>query len=80
MLQPMTTQELERVRGLATRLGVPEAAQVLGISRQSLLAILAGTGVKDGTEAKVVQALQNGITDVARGETRANSPTTKRRS
>ncbi len=80
MLQTMNARDIERVRGLANRLGVPIAADVLGISRQSLLALLAGTGVKDGTEAKVLAALQRGVTDTVRGETRANPSSVKRRS
>ena len=81
MLQRMTKQEIERIRGLATRLGVPDAAKALGISRQSLLALLAGTGVKDGTEAKIEAAIKAGAIDSTqtRGETRSNAPKTKRR-
>lgn len=79
MLHVMNSRDVERIRGLANRLGVPEAAKALGISRQSLLALLAGTGVQAGTEAIVIKALEGGVTDAMRGESQANHPTTKRR-
>ncbi len=75
----LTNRDVDRIRGLCNRVGVSTAADMLGISRQSLLALLAGTGIKEGTSEIVQRRLGEGVTDtVTRGETSAKSDRTKR--
>lgn len=60
MPDDLTKEERADIRALAGRTGVPDAAAALGISRQALLALLAGTPIQDGTIALVRSALQHG--------------------
>ncbi len=76
----LTKEEISALRGLTTRLGTDEAAKALRIHKTSVIRALAGLDIRPRTEEDIREALRDGVTDVARGETRANSPTTKRRS
>ena len=81
----MTKQEIDKLRGLSNRVGTQAAANMIGIHRTSLIALLAGEAIRPVTEQVVRAALDGGVVerspgqDIVRGERRGNSPTTKRK-
>lgn len=83
MLQTMSDQlnqkELEKLHNYTKRVGVNEAAEKLGVHRQSLTAALARLPVRSGTIALIRQNLEaatGSTSTVTRGD--ATKPTTKR--
>lgn len=54
----LSPAELARVKSLVDRISVPQAAERLGVSKQSLYAMLAEQNVRDGTVALVRRALE----------------------
>ena len=53
----VSTEERQRVAALRDALGIPEAAKKLGLSRDSLLRILAASPVHRGTVLVLREAL-----------------------
>lgn len=77
MSDQLNQKELEKLRNFAKRVGVNEAAEKLGVHRQSLTAALALMPVRSGTIALIRQNIEaaTGATSVVRGDSK---PTTKR--
>jgi predicted DNA-binding protein (UPF0251 family) len=77
MSEQLNQKELEKARSFAKRVGVNEAAEKLGVSRQSLTSALAMMPVRAGTIAVIRQNLEaaTGATATVRGDAK---PTTKR--
>lgn len=77
MSENLNQKELEKLRNYAKRVGVNEASEKLGVSRQSLTSALALMPVRAGTIAQLRANIETatGATAVARGDSK---PTTKR--
>ncbi len=77
----LTKQQIDSVRGLAGRVGVTEAAKMLGVHRTSLLSLLSGAvEIRPNTESQIRHSLDGGAIEASgRGETKANAPSTKRK-
>jgi len=78
MSEQLNQKELEKLRNYAKRVGVNEAAEKLGVSRQSLTSALALMPVRAGTIAQIRANIETatGATAITRGD--AQKPTTKR--
>jgi hypothetical protein len=57
----LSPTEYDRVRGFASRVGIREAAKIIGVSRQSLYAMLGGQSVRSGTVALVRLVLERNL-------------------
>ena len=79
MSEQLNQKELEKLRNFTKRVGVNEAAEKLGVHRQSLVSALALMPVRSGTIALIRQNIETatGATATVRGDAK---PTTKRES
>lgn len=57
MVDPLTPSEVDSVRALDGRLGTTKAAKLLGIGRPTVLAIICGKSVHNGTVLCVREGL-----------------------
>ena len=75
------SKDLDRIRGLVSRVGTDAAARLLGVHKTSVISALAGLEIRPRTEKDIREALDRGVTDsdTVRGERRNHTPTTKRR-